>query len=284
MWNLLSKFAGGLFSLLLWYLQEIPSKPQTWYDNFLSKYKIQIAFCTLCLAILALLLDYLISCYKKQSSIKRWSNSFLKHIVKEHLGGRNYQTRISILRPRKGYKILIKYLIVYPLKALFSEQYRICNKSYWKNIPYKIFDNYLTIYARYGYSDDLSSYTHFLITKRGDNNGLAVKCYKEEVDSEVCTKNISKEILPKTYGEAASLIKKYMDDSFIDSKYYSTLRGMNTKANNLYAVPIFSEDQHIWGVMMIDNDSKDKTSYKKLLDQHIGMYQKIFSYTLQILK
>lgn len=35
---------------------------------------------------------------------------------------------------------------------------------------------------------------------------------------------------------------------------------------------------------MIDNDSKDKTSYKKLLDQHIGMYQKIFSYTLQILK
>lgn len=161
MWNLLSKVAGGLFSLLLWYLQEIPSKPQTWYDNFLSKYKIQIAFCTLCLAILALLLDYLISCYKKQSSIKRWSNSFLKHIVKEHLGGRNYQTRISILRPRKGYKILIKYLIVYPLKALFSEQYRICNKSYWKNIPYKIFDNYLTIYARYGYSDDLSSYTHF---------------------------------------------------------------------------------------------------------------------------
>ena len=175
-------------------------------------------------------------------------------------------------------------MFVYPIKALCLEQHRICNKAFWKNIPYKLFSNYLTVYARYGYSDRMTSYTHFLITKRNENNGLAVKCYKEEQDRVVCTVPISGEKLPKHYAEADRRIQKYMSDSYIDEKYYSTMLGMNTIANNLYAVPIFLEDQYIWGVMMIDNDSQECISYKELLDQHIASYQKIFSYTLNILK
>lgn len=75
-----------------------------------------------------------------------------------------------------------------------------------------------------------------------------------------------------------------MRDSYIDKEFYSTLLSMNTVANNLYAVPIFYESQKIWGVMMIDNDSNKRIQYTNKLDPYISQYQKIFSYTLQILK
>ena len=284
MLKLLSKIIGIFFTILLWYLQEIPSDSQTTYDVFLQKNKYIVALIALCIVFFTYLFDVALTYWKKQSAIQKWSNSFLKHIVKEHLGGRNFQTRISILRPRKGYEIIIPYLVIYPIKALFIEQHRICNKAFWKNVPYKLFSNYLTVYARYGYSDKMTSYTHFLITNRDENNGLAVKCYKEEKDREVNTVCISDKKLPNLYEATSKIIKKYMSDSYIDKKYYSTMLGMNTIANNLYAVPIFLEDQNIWGVMMIDNDSQEHISYKELLDQHIASYQKIFSYTLKILK
>lgn len=284
MWKFICKIIGTLFSILLWYLQELPQESQSDFDKILRNYKYEVALVALIIVLSTIFINDFIAYCKKQNAIQKWSNSFLKHIVKEHLGGRNFQTRISILKPRKGYEIIIPYLFVYPIKALFLEQHRICNKAFWKNIPYKLFSNYLTVYARYGYSDRMTSYTHFLITNRSENNGLAVKCYKEEQDREVCTVSISGEKLPKRYAETDRRIKKYMSDSYIDEKYYSTMLGMNTIANNLYAVPIFLEDQYIWGVMMIDNDSQEQISYKELLDQHIASYQKIFSYTLKILK
>ncbi|ADY37978.1 hypothetical protein Bacsa_3453 [Phocaeicola salanitronis DSM 18170] len=284
MWKFVCKVIGTLFSILLWYLQEVPQESQSYFDKILRNYKYEVALIALVIVLSTIFVNDFIAYCKRQNAVQKWSNSFLKHIVKEHLGGRNFQTRISILRPRKGYEIIMPYLFVYPIKALFLEQHRICNKAYCKNIPYKLFCDYLTVYARYGYSDKMTSYTHFLITNRDENNGLAVKCYKEEKDSEVCTVSISNEKLPEHYVSANKRIKKYMSESYIDKKYYSTMLGMNTIANNLYAVPIFLEDQKIWGVMMIDNDSQEQISYKELLEQHIASYQKIFSYTLKILK
>lgn len=283
--NLIFKIFGIIFTILLWYLQEIPQEPKAWYDIFLSTYKIEIAIGSLFIAIAIYVLDWIFNCIKKQRSVKRWTQSFLKHIIKEHLEGRNYQTRISILRPQKGYKILLSYLFAYPFMGMFLQHYKIRHKAYWKNLPYKLFDDYLTIYARYGHSDKKTSYTHFLITDRNEeNNGIADKCFKEEVEQEVCTVCISNTTLPLKYELASLNVKRYMKESCIDKKYYSTLLSMNTKANNLYAVPIFKEDQSIWGVMLIDNDSETKIRYKEKLDPHIAMYQKIFAYTLQILK
>lgn len=285
MWTLLSKVAGVLLTILLWYLQELPKDSKEWYDIFLSKYKLSVAWLALFAAIIVYIIDTVANYCKRQNSIKKWSYNFLKHIVKEHLDGRDFQTRISILRPRKGYKIILQFCIIYPIKSFFLKHYKVCNKQYWNNIPYKIFDDYLCIYSRYGHSDNITSYTHFLITDRNEPcNGLADKCYKEGLEQEVCTVNISHINFANKYEKEDRDVKKYMSDSFIDKKYYSTFLSMNTKANNLYAVPIFYEDQRIWGVMMIDNDSDNRISYKEKLDSHIAMYQKIFSYTLQILK
>lgn len=285
MLKLLNKVIGVLLTLLLWYLQEIPQEVNIWYDIFLKENKIKVALYAMYFVIATIILDCLLDYISNTSNVKQWSESFLKHIIKEHLEGRNFHTRISILRPQKGYKIILPYLIIYPLKALLSRHYKISNKSYWKNIPYKLFDDYLTIYARYGHSDNHKSYTHFQLTNRDEScNGLADKCYKEEREQEVQTISISNMTIPTKYKDADYKVQKYMKDSCISSEYYSTLLAMNTKANNLYAIPIFYEDQQIWGVMMIDNDSCEKISYKEKLDGHIAKYQKIFSYTINILK
>lgn len=280
-----SKVFGALLTLLLWYLQEIPQKSDSWYDNFLREHKYELALGSLVLCICAYIFEEIYDYIRKRCSVKRWTDSFLKHIIKEHLSGRNFQTRITILKPMKGYEIIFQYIFIYPIKAFFLKHYKVCHKGFWNNIPYKLFDDYLSIYARYGHSDTHTSYTHFLITDRNEPfNGIADKCFKEEMEQEVCTVRISETALPPKYGLTNSAVKKYMKESFIDRKYYCTLLSMNTKANNLYAIPIFMENQRIWGVMIIDNDSNQKISYKEKLDSHIAMYQKIFAYTLQILK
>ena len=285
MWKFLLKISGVLLTGLLWYLQEVPQNSLEWYNQFLNKYKINIALVALIVTIAAMVIDAYVDYRRQRSAIERWANSFLKHIVDVHLSGGNYETRISILRPYKGYKLILPYLFVYPFKAIIKEHHKIKGKAYWKNFPYKVFDDYLSIYARYGHSHRFHSYTHFLITdRRGKKNGLAVKCYNEEIAQEVCTVSLAGVELPKYYNRADRRVKNYMRDSSIDEKFYSTLLSMNTIANNLYAVPIFYESQKIWGVMMIDNDSDRHIHYKAALDPYISQYQNIFSYTLQILK
>ena len=111
MWKFISRIIGTLFSILLWYLQELPQKPQSKFDEILRNYKYEVALIALVIVLSTIFVNDFITYYKKQNAVQKWSNSFLKHIVKEHLGGRNFQTRISILRPRKGYKIIIPYLV-----------------------------------------------------------------------------------------------------------------------------------------------------------------------------
>lgn len=283
-WHLLEKFIGVLFTILLWYLQEIPDDSNRSYDIFLREHKIVVATIASIFVAVTIFIDDIVDYFTRRNKIKNWSKSFLKHIIDEHLGGGDYQTRITIFRPRKGYKIILPYLLIFPVKAIFKKQYRVWNKSYWINLPIRLFDNYLSIYARNGHSDDYYSYTHFLLTNRDESyNGVADKCYRERLEQEVCTEGIWKENLPYEYTKTNRKVRKYMADSYISEEYYASLRLMNTKPNNLYAVPIFTEDQHIWGVMMIDNDSSEKIHYKEKLDPYIAMYIKIFSYTLKIL-
>ena len=283
-WHLLEKFIGVLFTILLWYLQEIPDDSNRSYDIFLREHKIVVATIASIFVAVTIFIDDIVDYFTRRNKIKNWSKSFLKHIIDEHLGGGDYQTRITIFRPYKGYRIILPYLLVYPIKAIFRKQYKVRNKSYWTNIPIRLFDDYLSVYARYEHSDSHYSYTHFLLTNRDEPyNGVADKCYRERWEQEVCTKRIYGEDIPCSYDVANDKIKKYMLDSHIAEKFYDSLRLMNTKSNNLYAVPIFTEDQHIWGVMMIDNDSPQKIRYREKLDPYIAMYVKIFSYTLKIL-
>lgn len=114
LWYLIGKISGVLFTILLWYLQEIPSSSDRQYDIFLREHKILVASVATFIVIVAIVIDNIIDYFARRNKIKNWSKSFLKHIIDEHLDGGDYQTRITIFRPYKGYRIILPYLLVYP--------------------------------------------------------------------------------------------------------------------------------------------------------------------------
>lgn len=285
MWKLLNIAVTIFCTGILWYLQELPDKPSTWYDQFLHNHKNEVFICALLSSLLVQVIFHLLNEFILKNKRKEWINNLLEHIVKEHLGGRNYQTRVSILRPTKGIKLWPIYLTM-PISYKYHDKKLPGWKTYWSNFP-SCFKKYLYVYARYGHSDRMKSYTLFPISDRNEEpNGVADKCYKEEADQSISTTCISHTYLPPTFKQAERnmKIKKYMKDTYISNKNYSVLLAMNTRANNIYAAPIFNEKQRIWGVLIIDNDSESAKNYKSEMDQYIADYQNIFSYTLNILK
>lgn len=286
MWKVVRIVLTLSFTGILWYLQEIPGSSKEWYDIFLRAHKYPVFCFALAGDLLTQVTSYLIKTYKTGSITKQWVKKLLEHIVQERLGGRNYQTRISLLRPQKGYKLWWFYLVKMPVYNKLNGRNLPDWKTFKKNIP-SAFKEYLYVYTRYGHSDDHKSFTLFQISDRNElPNGVADKCFKEQQEQDVQTACVSHLHLPPSYKEAKTdrKLSSYMRDTYIQEEQYHTLLAMNTRSNNLYAAPIFNESQHIWGVLIIDNDSPQKTSFKSLLENYIGEYQNIFSYTLPLIK
>ena len=75
-----------------------------------------------------------------------------------------------------------------------------------------------------------------------------------------------------------------MQDSFIAEDNYDSLLAMIKRANNIYATPIITEQQQVWGVLIIDNDEPHPVSFKTKIDSVIERYIKIFVFTISHLK
>lgn len=282
----LDKIFAILLTALLWYLQEYKSDSPRPFTKFLTQYKFDVALYGLLITLLIAIIVYIYEAVKKRNAIDSWAKSFMEHIIAEHLSGGNWKTRITIFKPQKGYKLILSYIFIYPIKAFLMTDYKINGQAFWTNIPYKLFSDYLAIYSRICFSNNKDSFTHFKITNRTDKtyNGIADKCYREQVECSVSTDFISHDELSKSYKNTNRLVKKYMEDSYIDKKYYATLRSMNTIPNNMYAIPIFYRNQKIWGVMIIDSNTCEKIDYSRILEEYIAYYQNIFSFTIQILE
>ena len=251
----------------------------------------------LCVSIFITLLILLIQFYelifsKEERVIKAWTKRFLRFIAKEQLGGGEYHTRISILRPEKGWKFILKYLYFVFVKNFINNFKDRTWGKYIRNIPIHLFSDYLTLYARYSYPNEEKSYTHFKISKKNEGlNGVADKCYKEGREIEVNTCDISHVELPLSFQDIKTSrtmayrdVKKYMEDAFFDEDNYNSLLNMNTKANNLYALAITNDDEEIWGVLIVDNVGSTARSFKTELESVIEKYAKIFCFTLSTVK
>ena len=240
---------------------------------YLREYKYWIALVSFTLVILYHLLDIFI---ERDHIQKKWISKFLRHIVCLDLGGDNYHTRVSILRPKWGYQIFFKRAF-YIIFLRFIENFK---EGTWKKclmqIPIHLFSKYLIVYQRYSYPQEKKSYTYF--RDYGDN-GVAIKCYREGIDCAVNTTCISDIDLPEVIsdlkGTNLKRVKKYMKDSFIDEKNYDSLLTMVKRANNIYATPIIIE-QKVWGVLIIDNDEQNEVLFKKMIDPVIERYIKLF--------
>ena len=281
----LDKVIGILLTVLLWYLQEYQKDPNCQYKEQLKEVKFDIAMYALLFAVIVSIFISVIEKNKKKKTIDQWLHDFLEHIMELHLEGGNAHTRITIFKCKKGYQLILHYLVWYPLKAMCLTQHKVLNRKFLKNIPYKLFSSYLTICSRYGHSSDVVSYTHFLLTNRNDvPNGLADYCWREQIVLGVSTNHITHSDLTEEYKDTDKIVKEYMKETKMDEHYYSTLVSLNTIANNLLAIPLFEQNQKIWGVMMVDNDSEQKISYQDKLQEYLPDLQNIFSFTIKRLK
>lgn len=272
-----------VFTTILWAMQMIPAQKEgeIFFLSFLRENKYWIALISFILVIIYHFYDIFV---EHEHIQKKWIKKFLRHIVCLDLGGDNYHTRVSILRPKMGYQIFFKrvfYFIILRFIENFKER---TWKQSFKQIPIHWFSKYLIVYQRYSYPQEKKSYTYFRVY--GDN-GVAVKCFREGIDCSVNTTYISDIGLTEKLCELKATnqkrIKKYMKDTFIDEKNYDSLLSMFKRANNIYATPIIIE-QKVWGVLIIDNDEQNEVPFKKMIDPVIERYIKLFVFTIDHLK
>lgn len=217
----------------------------------------------------------------------KWAKNLLGYIIDYHLGGKSYETRATIFRAQKGIIFFIKYILFGLLPNILKDiKNKTCGLAF-KNIPWHVFSKYLVIYERYSYPKQSKSYTYFRCSGLNDKpNSVVDKCYKEGIPVPVSTINISGINLPteidKLEQRNRKKVEKFMKDSYI--RDYPTLLRLNRCANNLYAVPLTSDDETIWGVLIIDNIGNKKVDFAELLGQDIDKYQKIVSFTLSSMK
>ena len=273
---------------ILAFISNLPSNSANIFISKLIEYRFIISIIITGLILVVQIWQLIFT--KEEKVIKAWTKHFLRFIAKEELGGGEYYTRISILRPEKGWKFITKYLYFVFIKNFINNFKNHTWRKHIRNIPIHLFSDYLTIYARYSYPNEEMSYTHFRISKKDEGpNGVADKCYKEGREIEVNTCDISTVDLPSNYNEIKNSrtyykVKIYMRDSFIHESHYDSLINMNTKANNLYALAITNEEEKIWGVLIIDNVGKTSRSFKTELEPVIEKYAKIFCFTLSTVK
>ena len=83
-----------------------PNQNKQWLMTLNDK-KVEISIvCFACIV----LLEFYEWCFAEDHTIRNWTKKFLRFIAKEKLGGAEYNTRISILRPQKGWRFILKYI------------------------------------------------------------------------------------------------------------------------------------------------------------------------------
>jgi hypothetical protein len=265
-------------------MQMIPSQSKgepvvyEWLRNF--KFEVALGY-----SLLVVFFHFLDVFFNKNTKLHRWARSFLKQVANDHLGGNSYHTRVTIMVKRKGYQIIIKrlfYFIVYQFWKN-SDAWDEWKKAF-KSIPWHVFKDYLVVFERYSYPKCKQSYTYFRLDDE-DANGVAARCY--QIGTSVIVKtspllNINWKSNFKDLNKSDKRkVKKYMDKTFLSENNYNTLLYLRKKANNMYAYPIFDENEDIIGVFIIDNDEKDfPDTYFSQLDTYIGEYIKLLSLTI----
>jgi len=270
-----------LLTILLWALQMLPQESN---NTIIVWMRANALYIGLCIAGIVVLIHICLMIFYRDYERRKWIKCFFKQIITEHLGGNNYKTRISLFRARIGLKVFIRYLFYYLVLNFFNNFKNKTWGSGFRHIPIHLFSYYLVIYERYSYPKRGKSYTFFrILGEEGKYNGAVEKCYREGMEVEVKTNNISDLVLTEKIealqNTTRQKVDRYMADSFIDRSCYEYLYNMHIRANNIYAIPIMNEDQSVWGVIVVDNNESKKTSLKQQLTPFIEQYIRIFNYT-----
>lgn len=277
-----------ILTVVLWVLQMLPNEPTKLVFVWIKAYLYWIAGVS---AIVVILLHVYDLYRGRERHVKEWLATFLKHILDEHLAGEMYNTRISILRVERGYKVFFKSLFHFMFRNFCNNFKNSTWRNSFKDIAVHIMSDYLTVYVRSCYPKAKRSHVYFRLSDKANRhmfNGIANKCFEEGVPQFVHTIDISDIDVTQPFEKLSSneknKVKKYMKDSFFDASFYCSLRLMHRISNNLYAVPIALSDQSIWGVVIIDNISNEKRNFEADLSPFMSSYMKIINFSLSSLK
>lgn len=277
-----------ILTVVLWGLQMLPCETQNGFLLWVKAHLYAIAAVAAGIVIMLHVTDFLAG---RERNMKEWLCKFLKHILDEHLLGEVYQVRISIMKVKPGYKLLIKSFCYFIIKNFFNNIKHSSWKSAWKCVTIHLLSDYLTVYARYGYPKGKRSHVYFRLSDKANRkrfNGVAEKCYTEGMVQKVHTVDISRIDVSKPFaalnGKEQQKVRKYMKACSFDASCYESLRLMHRISNNLYAVPVALSDQSIWGVVIIDNISDKPNNFETELENYMPSYMKIISLSLSSLK
>ena len=280
--------SGSLLTYFLWMLQEVKGKlPE---ESFLVEYGFRIGFAASAVVfVIGLYYSYLY--YNSEKKIlDKWAHMLLKHILNQYLANDNYNTRLTIFKPKKGWKTWGKYICDVILGNFFDN----CRKKRillsLSSFPIHARTIYLQQTDRVASSKNPSSMTIFKTTVRGeDYNGIADKCHREDLDKVFAEANpLGNSEIPKKYPEGndenSRRIRNYMSAMCIDREYYDVFRGMNFRTKQVLAFPLRKSDDSIWGIVVVDTDDNFGDSLENLLKEHIGDYQVMFRSMCESLK
>lgn len=229
-----------------------------------------------------IILFHLISYINVETGKKKWLRAFLRHVIKQDLGGDQFETRITISRKQRGIMFWPKYIYRSMLKR----------KQFWeriKNIPNPMV-NYLVPYIRYSYPDAYPSTSYFSIPKCNDDKACSVVslCYKKGTHVNVDAPYIQDIELPENKRRRApserDKIREYQQKTSMPS--YRKLRLIDRRANHIFAALIqcdSEKDDIRWGVIVFDKNSEDSDNLSERLKDVISGYLKITQFSLKII-
>lgn len=281
--------SGSLLTFMLWWLQE--KKIHLPADSFIALNEVNIG----CIVFSISMIISLSYCYIYYISDKlildKWVHMLLKHILDQYLANDNYETRLTVFKPKVGWKTWGYYFLHVILGDLFD------NCSYDKfclsicNFPLHARTVYLQQTDRVTSCRNPRSMTIFRTSVRGlSYNGIADICFREDRDQCFAQTEIvlDNDKIPSKYPEGADVISKsirtYMSEMCIGKEFYNTFRGISFKTKQVFAFPLRLPDDSIWGIVVIDSDDNLGQSLKEILNDHIGDYQVMFRSMCKSLK
>lgn len=280
--------SGSLLTSLLWMLQEIKEKLSD--DCVFVKHGLLIGIASSALVlIIGLYYSYLY--YNSDKIIlEKWSHMLLKHILQQYLANDNYRTRLTIFRPKIGWKTWWTYIrrVLFGIFSYNIKRGRF--KLAFRNFPIHPRTIYLQQTDRVASTKNPGSMTIFRTSVRGDSyNGIADKCFREDKDKLFATSNALNNVdIPTKYPNVTDAnyrnIRAYMEAMFIGKEYYDVFRGMNFRTKQVLAFPLRKSDDNVWGIIVIDTDDDFEQSLDDILKDHIGDYQIMFRSMCESLK
>lgn len=274
-----------ILTIVLWGLQMIHVLPEDWFlTNFIRNHILCIASSVGGLVVGIHIYDMI---HSRDAVRRKWLRKFFALIIANELGGDNYYTKVSLLRPKFGYQIILPYLFYCLILTCYDNTINHKWHIKLKNIPIHLRTQYLTIYARYSYPRTKRSYTHFRITQVENHyNGIAEKAFRDGQVLAAKSQKISEIRMNTDFcvipPEDRGKVRKYMSDFYISDYYYNTLQNITTPPNHIIAVPVL-DDVEVWGVMTVDINSDTYEPFNDSLVKMMENYAKIISQTINFI-